>query len=263
MSNQEIHSPPSQETLSLSVIMPVYNEVTRVTAAIEEVLEHAENLDLELIIIESASSDGTREAVQKYLKNSKVVIILQDKPLGKGNAVRAGLKRARKQVICIFDSDLEYSFVDVFDLLKPIAERKTRFVLGSRWAGHSIRDFETHNWKARFLNMAHIIGALLINISYGIRTQDPFTMWKVFTRESIEDVDFICERFDWDLELIGELALRGIKPLEVPATYKSRDYSQGKKIRFSKEVPILLRVILRIFVKRIRRIGSIDKAGNK
>lgn len=262
MSNQEIHSSSSQEILALSVIMPVYNEVSRVAAAIEEVLEQAENLDLELIIVESASNDGTREEVQKYLKNSKVIIILQDSPLGKGNAVRAGLKRSSKQVICIFDSDLEYRFVDVFDLLKPIAEGKTRFVLGSRWAGHSIRDFETHNWKARYLNVAHIIGAVLINISYGIRTQDPFTMWKVFTRESIEDVDFVCERFDWDLEVIGELALRGIKPLEVPATYRSRDYSQGKKIRFSKEVPILLKVIFRIFIKRIRKLGSLEKAVN-
>ena len=243
--------------------MPVYNEVTRVTTAIEEVLGHAENFDLELIIIESASSDGTREAVQKYLKHPKVIIIFQDRPLGKGNAVRAGLKSSSKQVICVFDSDLEYSFVDVFDLLRPIAEGKTRFVLGSRWAGHSIRDFETHNWKAHLLNVAHIIGALLINLSYGIRTQDPFTMWKVFTRESIEGVNFICERFDWDLEVIGELALRGIKPLEVPATYKSRDYSQGKKIRFSKEVPILLKVIFRIFVKRIRKIGSANKEVGK
>ena len=81
--------------------MPVYNEVTRVTTAIEEVLGHAENFDLELIIIESASSDGTREAVQKYLKHPKVIIIFQDRPLGKGNAVRAGLKSSSKQVICV------------------------------------------------------------------------------------------------------------------------------------------------------------------
>jgi glycosyltransferase involved in cell wall biosynthesis len=259
MSNLEINRSSAQDSMSLSVIMPVYNEVTRVTAAIEEVLENAKNFDLELIIVESASRDGTREAVQKYLNHPKVIIILQDEPLGKGNAVRDGLKRSSKQVICIFDSDLEYRFVDVFDLLRPIAEGRTRFVLGSRWAGHSIRDFETHNWKARFLNIAHVIGAQLINVSYGIRTQDPFTMWKVFTRESINGVDFICERFDWDLEVIGELALKGIKPLEVPATYRSRDYSQGKKIRFSKEVPILLKVIFRIFTKRIRMKVSMKK----
>lgn len=263
MSNQEIHRPSSKDTVSLSVIMPVYNEVTRVATAIEEVLYHAEHLDLELIIVESASSDGTREVVQSYLKHPKVTIILQERPLGKGYAVRAGLKISSKQVICVFDSDLEYSFIDVFDLLKPIAQGRTSFVLGSRWAGHSIRDFDTHNWKARFLNIAHIIGAFLINISYGIKTQDPFTMWKVFTRESIVGVDFVCERFDWDLEVIGELALKGIKPLEVPATYKSRDYSQGKKIRFTKEVPLLLGVIFRIFVKRIKRIGSINGSVGK
>ena len=253
--NDERRESLSQASMSLSVIMPVYNEVTRVSTAIQEVLEAAKDFDIELIIVESGSSDGTREIVQKFLVHPKVTVIFQDKPLGKGNAVRAGLVRASKKVICVFDSDLEYRFADVFDLLLPIAEGKTEFVLGSRWAGHSIRDFETHNWRASLLNIAHVIGAQLINLSYGIRTQDPFTMWKVFTRESIHEIEFICERFDWDLEVIGELALRGVKPIEVPATYKSRDYSQGKKIRFSKEVPILLRVILRIFIKRVRRIG--------
>ena len=155
----------------------------------------------------------------------------------------------------MFDSDLEYAFADVFNLLLPIAEGKSEFVLGSRWAGHSIRDFETDSWKGTLLNVAHVIGAQLINVSYGIKTQDPFTMWKVFTRESIHEIEFICERFDWDLEVIGELALRGIKPIEVPATYRSRDYSQGKKIRFSKEVPILLKVIFRISIKRVRRVS--------
>jgi hypothetical protein len=78
-------------------------------------------------------------------------------------------------------------------------------------------------------------------------------MWKVFTRESIIGIDFLGNTFDWDLEVIGELAIRGHKPIEVPVTYQSRDYSQGKKIRLTKEVPILIRVVLRLFVKRIRR----------
>ena len=259
MSNQEIRNSLSQASVSLSVVMPVYNEVKRVSTAIKEVLDAAENFEIELIIVESASSDGSREIVQSFSANPKVTLILQDKALGKGNAVRAGLKKATKTVICIFDSDLEYRFEDVFNLMLPIAEGRAEFVLGSRWVGHSIRDFETHNWKASLLNIAHIIGARLINASYGIRTQDPFTMWKVFTRSSIGEIDFICERFDWDLEVIGELALKGIKPLEVPATYRSRDYSQGKKIRFSKEVPILLKVILRIFMKRIRNASFTPK----
>jgi glycosyltransferase involved in cell wall biosynthesis len=190
----------------------------------------------------------------EFLSCPNVRVILQDKPLGKGNAVRAGLEKASKSIVCIFDSDLEYVFADVFELIIPIVKGNTKFVLGSRWAGHTIRDFETQSWKGVLLNIAHVIGARMINTAYGIKTQDPFTMWKVFTKESISEILFSCERFDWDLEVIGELALKGIKPLEVPASYQSRDYSQGKKIRFSKEVPILLKVILRIFVKRISRI---------
>jgi glycosyltransferase involved in cell wall biosynthesis len=251
MTNTNLNFKNGASSTSLTVIMPVYNEVHRVSQAIEEVLLASSKHDFELIIVESASTDGTRELVKKYSSYPNVTLILQAKPLGKGNAVRVGLSKARKDVICVFDSDLEYNFKDVFKLLIPISEGKTKFVLGSRWAGHSIRDFETQNWKGTLLNVAHVIGARVINVAFGIKTQDPFTMWKVFTKEAISGVNFTCDRFDWDLEVIGELALKGIKPIEVPASYTSRDYSQGKKIRFSKEVPILLKVILRIFLKRI------------
>jgi glycosyltransferase involved in cell wall biosynthesis len=240
--------------ISLTVIMPVFNEAERVAQAIEDILYSNLDLDIELIIVESASTDGTRQIVQSYASKSNIILIFQSEPKGKGSAVIEALKIARNQVICIFDADLEYHFNDVVDLLQPINDGQTNFVLGSRWAGNSIRDFKTQNWKGNLLNYAHVIGATLINISFGIKTKDPFTMWKVFTRESIQDINFRCQRFDWDIEVIGELALKGIKPIEIPASYKSRDYSQGKKIKFSREVPILLKVITVIFMKRIKQI---------
>jgi glycosyltransferase involved in cell wall biosynthesis len=254
MVSKKDHDDKKGISTSLSVIMPVFNEVTRVSAAIEEVLFAKSLLELELIVVESGSTDGTREAVLKYASNPNVRLIFQDTAHGKGSAVREGLQIANKNVICIFDADLEYRFLDVVELLKPIATGKNEFVLGSRWFGHTIRDFETQNWRGTLLNIAHIIGARLINLVYGIQTQDPFTMWKVFTRESIKDIDFVCERFDWDLEVVGELALKGIKPVELPASYASRDYVQGKKIRFWKELPVLLKVIFRIFLKRVSRL---------
>ena len=82
-------------------------------------------------------------------------------------------------------------------------------------------------------------------------------MWKVFKTELVKSIVFKGNRFEWDLEIIGELAIRGIKPIELPAFYKSRDYLEGKKIKFLKDVPILLKTILQILVKRIfgRRLG--------
>jgi glycosyltransferase involved in cell wall biosynthesis len=252
MINTRISFSSGESLPSLSVIMPVYNEVARVSAAIEDVLNAVNSYNLELIIVESASTDGTRDKVLHFSSNPHVKLILQDRAYGKGNAVREALQSATKDIICIFDADLEYRFADVSELLGPILEGRSQFVLGSRWLGHSVRVFETENWKGTLLNIAHIIGAQLINFSFGIKARDPFTMWKVFTRESINNIEFTCERFDWDLEVVGELALQGIKPIEIPATYLSRDYSQGKKIRFWKELPVLLRVIFRIFLKRIR-----------
>lgn len=243
---------------SLTVIMPVYNEVLRIKQAIDEVVSHMHNSSIELIIIESASTDGTKEIVQSYSTLPNVKIIFQEEPKGKGSAVRAGLNLASKEITCIFDADLEYQFKDIFTLIEPIISGEAQFVLGSRWVEKNyIRNFQNQKWKGKLLNLIHIFGAYIINKCFAVETKDPFTMWKVFKTELVKSIVFKGNRFEWDLEIIGELAIRGIKPIELPAFYKSRDYSEGKKIKFLKDVPILLKTILQILVKRIfgRRLG--------
>ena len=218
---------------TLSVVMAVYNEVHTVADVIEQVLKvDIGDRCLELIIIESNSTDGTREIVRSFEAKPGVTVIYQDRPQGKGFAVRAGFVAASGEVILIQDGDLEYSVSDYPALLQPIEDGTTSFVLGSRHVrGRPMRHFAEARWTSFALNTAHWVFTGLFDVTYGVRLRDPFTMYKVFRRECVEGLEFKSDRFDFDWELVGKLIRCGHRPIEVPVTYTSRDFSSGKKVR--------------------------------
>ena len=188
---------------------------------------------LELIFVESNSTDGTREIVLTYQNNPRVKLILEDKPRGKGFAVRTGLKEVTGDVILIQDADLEYDLADYDALVAPIFAGRQAFVLGSRHGqgGWAIRKFTDQPLRGLILNLAHWTFTLMINVSLGIWLKDPFTMYKVFRRDCLKDLTFECNRFDFDWELLIKLVRKGYKPIELPITYRSRSFAEGKKIR--------------------------------
>ncbi len=117
----------------LSVIVPVYNEKATFVEMMNPLLEKTiEGVDIEVIVVESNSTDGTREEVAKYSGHPRVKVILQDKAQGKGNAVRAGLRVAQGDVVLFQDADLEYDLNDYDALVAPILRFESNFVLGSR-----------------------------------------------------------------------------------------------------------------------------------
>lgn len=217
----------------LSVIVPIYNEAGTVRAALDAIVaKEVPGWTLEIIMIESNSTDGTREIVQTYASHSRVKLILEDRPRGKGHAVRAGFAAATGDVILIQDGDLEYDLDDYEILLAPIAAGRQEFVLGSRHGegGWAIRKFSDQPLQALILNCAHWGFTLLINVSLGIWLRDPFTMYKVFRRSCLDGLTFECNRFDFDWELLIKLIRKGHRPIEIPISYKSRSFKEGKKI---------------------------------
>ncbi len=213
--------------------MPAFNEAGTINNAINSVLNKTiDDVDIELIIIESNSSDGTKELVEGYRGYPRVKLIFQDSPLGKGNAVRAGFKEATGDFILIQDADDEYDIADYDKLLLPLLNGLENFVLGSRHSVNALkmRVFIDQPFKAFVLNCGHWFFTFLVNILYGVWLRDPFTMFKVFKRECIRDMDFVCNRFDFDFELLIKLIRRGYKPLEIPVTYRSRSFADGKKV---------------------------------
>jgi len=228
-----LHSP-----CTLSVVVPVFNEAATTRQTLAALLDkEIPGLQIEILIVESNSTDGSREIVLGFREHPRVRIILEDRPSGKGHAVRAGFAAATGDILLIQDADLEYDLADYESLLAPIMAGRQAFVLGSRHGrgGWAIRKFSDQPFRALVLNLAHWTFTLLINASLGIWLKDPFTMYKVFRRECLNGLTFTCNRFDFDWELLIKLVRNGYRPIEIPITYRSRSFRQGKKIRMFRD----------------------------
>lgn len=229
---------PAPRVNSLSVIVPVYNEIATARASLDAITaKQIPGVAIEIIVVESNSTDGSRDIVLSYQGRPRVKVILEDKPRGKGHAVRAGLGQATGDIILIQDADLEYDLADYDPLLEPILKGERAFMLGSRHGhgGFKIRHFDDQPLRAFVLNCAHWTFTLLINASLGVWLRDPFTMYKVFRRDCLAGLTFTCNRFDFDWELLIKLVRAGHRPREIPVSYKSRSFAEGKKIRIFRD----------------------------
>ncbi len=229
---------PMPATCLVTVIVPVYNEGATVAEALERLLrKRIDGVTFQVVIVESRSTDGSREIVQSFAGRSGVALVLEDRPLGKGHAVRAGLTRARGDIVMIQDADLEYDVDDYDALLEPIRRGEATFTLGSRHGRQSwkLRRFDDQPLRAFVLNGAHWMFTALIDASLGVWLRDPFTMYKVFRRECLDGLTFRCNRFDFDWELLIKLVRKGHIPVEIPVNYRSRSFGEGKKIRILRD----------------------------
>lgn len=234
--------------MTVSVIVPVFNEIATVGTALDAlVAKRSPGFAFHLVIVESNSTDGSREVVQGYRGHPSVTVILEDSPRGKGHAVRTGLAATTGDIIMIQDADLEYDLADYEKLLAPIASGEHAFVLGTRHAGKgwAIRKFTDQKLHALVLNLAHWTFTLMINASLGIWLNDPFTMYKVFRRDCITGLRFECNRFDFDWELLIKLVRKGYRPIEIPISYHSRSFKEGKKVSMFRDPLTWMRALVK------------------
>ena len=242
----------------LSVIMPVYNEKKTFAEVIHRLLpKEIDGLDIEIVIVESHSTDGTREDVRRVEGHPRIKVIWQPRPSGKGNAVRAGLACATGDFVLIQDADLEYDIEDYAMLLEPLRTYRRAFVLGIRHGqdGQSwkMRHFTDQVLLGQWMNLGHVLFTALFNIVYGQRLRDPFTMFKVFRRECISGLPLECNGFDFDWELAGKLTRCGYTPLEIPVNYVSRSFAEGKKVTLVRDPLTWIRAC---FKHRFSRLKS-------
>jgi glycosyltransferase involved in cell wall biosynthesis len=233
---------------TLTVIVPVFNEGNTVRETLDALLaKQIPGVKFEIVMVESNSTDGSRDIVLSYKTDPRVKFILEDIPRGKGHAVRAGLACATGDIILIQDADLEYDLNDYEELLVPIITGRQTFVLGSRHGsgGWAIRKFDDQLLHAFVMNLAHWTFTLMINAALGIWLNDPFTMYKVFRRDCLDGLTFESNRFDFDLELLMKLVRKGHRPIEIPVSYKSRSFKEGKKISMIRDPLTWLRAVVK------------------
>jgi len=231
--------------MKLSIIIAVYNEAPTVRTLLDRVwAQSLPEATKELIVVESNSTDGSREIVREFAASHadepsrRVQVIYQPGPHGKGHAIRQGFAAATGDILLIQDADLEYDVADYSSLLKPIIEGQTAFVIGSRHLGPrrwQIRRFARGDWKAAYMNLGGVFFHGFFNLVFAQRLTDPTSMFKVFRADCLKGLALACNRFDFDYELLGKLIRAGFQPLEVPVSYQSRGFDEGKKIRMFRD----------------------------
>jgi glycosyltransferase involved in cell wall biosynthesis len=209
--------------MSLTFLIPVYNE----RATIEAILRQVESVNLadEIIVVDDASTDGTRELLQQLIPALPGArLLLHERNRGKGAAIRTGLGLVTSDLVLIQDADLEYDPREVPNLLRPIQDGKADVVYGSRFLGAPRRT--TMFWHM----VANKLLTLMTNLLYNSILSDMETGYKLFRRELIQSIPIRSNRFDFEPEITAKLLKRHARIFEVPISFNPREYSEGKKI---------------------------------
>jgi len=208
----------------LSVIVPVYNEEATITTVLDEVLARPETA--EVIVIDDASKDKSRQVIEAYIVGkTRVKLLTQEVNRGKGAAIIRGFQEASAPVVIVQDADLEYSPEDFAAVIDPIIKGRADVVFGSRFQGG----------PGRVLYFRHQLGnkflTFLSNLFTDLNLTDMETCYKAFRREVIQNINLQSERFGIEVELTSKIAkAKDLHVYEVPISYHGRTYAEGKKI---------------------------------
>jgi len=237
---QERRSP----NLLLSVVMPAYNEAATVESALRRVREV--RLRLEIIVVNDASTDGTREILEQLAKQGLIDrVIHHEKNRGKGAAIRSGIAAAGGDVVVVQDADLEYDPQDLPALLLPIRSREADAVYGSRFQGG----------PHRVLYFWHFVGnrvlTLLSNMFTNLNLTDLETCYKLVRTDLIKRLPLSSNRFGFEVEITARLAQARARIWEIPISYSGRTYAEGKKITWRDGFAALVHILrYNLFVPR-------------
>jgi glycosyltransferase involved in cell wall biosynthesis len=211
--------------LKLSVLIPVYNEARTIDQVLR--LVAAVPIEKEIIVVDDASVDGTRDILAKWDGRDGVRVILHDRNSGKGSAVATAIREARGEILIIQDADLEYDPAEYPIILKPIEAGRADVVYGSRFRGSS---------ENRVQFFWHTVGnralTLISNVVTNLNLTDMATCYKAFARRVVPELDLVSKRFGMDAEFTVKVARGGFRIFEVPVSYFGRSMAEGKKIRW-------------------------------
>ena len=223
----------------ITVLIPVYNEKDSLLELLKKVESVDFGLEKEIILVDDFSTDGTKELYSGI--NHK--ILYHEKNLGKGAALRIGLKEATGDIVIIQDADLEYNPDDYLPLVQLIKEDKADVVYGSRFLDKSnLKNF-------LFLSLvANKTLTVLTNILFGAKLTDMETCYKAFKREFIQNINIKSNRFDFEPEITSKVLKQKVRFMELPITYNARAFAEGKKIGWKDGVQAIWTLIKFRFV---------------
>jgi hypothetical protein len=213
--------------MKLSVVVPFYNELRTLPTVIDRLLAvdfASLGLQTELVFVDDGSTDASRSLLDPAPRDD-VRLIVHERNLGKGAAVRTGLEAATGDILCIQDADLEYDPADLPGLLQPILDGDYEVVYGNRFKGSAAGLYFSHRVANRLLN-------LMVNVAFNRYLSDVYTGYKVFTRRAFDGLSLTARSFTVEMELTAHFLRKGLVIFEVPISYRARTYAEGKKIHF-------------------------------
>ena len=226
--------------MKLSIVMPAFNERHTIKAIVTRVLA----VDLgavqkELLIIDDASTDGTRETLRDLDGRDGIRVIYHEQNLGKGAAVARGFREATGDILLVQDADLEYNPDEYPFLLRPILEGDADVVFGSRFLGSPRGHRVLYFWHA----VGNRLLTFISNAFTNLNLTDMETGYKVMRRDVADRLDLRSQRFGVEPEITSKVARLGARVYEVPISYRGRTYAEGKKIGLRDAVQALCTII--------------------
>lgn len=223
------------QKITLSIIVPVYNEEKTVYKILLKVFELRlpKGISKEIIVVNDGSTDKSKDEIKKAIANftkQKIILTNHKNNIGKGAAIRTGLKRSTGDIITFQDADMEYDPRDLLRLLTPILERKELVVYGTRLKQYPLRVVG----QKRTPLITHFLGnkflSLVTNLMYGSNLSDMETCYKMFRMEVLKGINIKSKRFEFEPEITAKVLKKGYKIYETSINVKPRGYNEGKKI---------------------------------
>jgi glycosyltransferase involved in cell wall biosynthesis len=210
------------DAVKLSILMPVYNEARTVQAVVKRVLDVDFPCPVEVVIVDDASTDGTAEILGD-IHDERLVKLRHPANRGKGAAIRTAVGAATGDFMVPLDADLEYQPEEILKLLEPVLSGEAEVVYGSR-------GFGSHAAYSFWYVMGNKGVTTVANVLFNAYIADLETCFKLMPLELLRSLRITSEGFGMEAEITGKLLARGIRPFEVPITYRARSREAGKKI---------------------------------